>query len=416
MSPIATICSADTELELDLPVVDPVLLLLIFADAWTIDWTFDPPRQIEPLTVATIQTRMNLLGYTDSDAVEDFRTLGPGWLRYLQHLAESSDSSGSEKRAYRLLDHLLNSGIIDVEFAKWKEESFDLANALTSYWFDRADPDEYPRESTVIRTALSAFQKHEHIYVNMPFEYYFGAMPNEIAWNDNETPSTASLAGYRSSLAWRNTKPILLLEGSFDAQVVQSIFELRFPAFADCISIADFTQGAEGGASGLARTLRTLAQLEVPNTIIGLFDNDAAGNEAVNLLERYNLPSNIGYSTYPDLEFARHYPTVGPTGTAAIDINGKALSVEHFLGADCLTENGEYVPVEWTGLNHKLQVYQGSIMHKRDIQKRFQRKIVSARQGKASSSQDWSGLDILGNFVIDAVLGVSSRRTSHRHS
>lgn len=45
-----------------------------------------------------------------------------------------------------------------------------------------------------------------------------------------------------------------------------------------------------------------------------IFDNDAAGHEALASLKSIALPSNIRAITLPDLEFARDYPTIGPHG------------------------------------------------------------------------------------------------------
>lgn len=34
----------------------------------------------------------------------------------------------------------------------------------------------------------------------------------------------------------------------------------------------------------------------------------------------------------PDLEMCRHYPTIGPGGSSIDNINGRACSIEMFLG------------------------------------------------------------------------------------
>jgi hypothetical protein len=215
----------------------------------------------------------------------------------------------------------------------------------------------------------------------------------------------------------RDTKPIVLVEGSFDSKVLNATFELRFPAFADCLSIADFTQGTEGGTGGLRRALRTLAQLEIPNSILGLFDNDAAGREAVGLLAADNLPMNIGFACYPDLEFARFYPTIGPTGLAKSDINGRALSIELFLGADCLTQNdGTLMPIEWTGYNRRIKGYQGAIVNKGAVQDSFRKKVKQALKARSFIKDEWSSLDLLGQFVIQQISDISARRSSLRTS
>jgi hypothetical protein len=57
----------------------------------------------------------------------------------------------------------------------------------------------------------------------------------------------------------------------------------------------------EGGASPLARLLRGFAGAGLTDRFIAIFDNDAAGHEALISLKRIALPSNIRAITLPDL-------------------------------------------------------------------------------------------------------------------
>ncbi len=419
MSPIASLHSDDSDLSIDLPVSDLVTLLLIFSHAWKADDLWEPNRQPLPMPRSTVSRRMDILGFTEQQLVEDYQTHGRIWLSDLDRSHgpewDESDEEALDREAVEYLRTLLVRGSEAISDSTWSPKTARLAGILCTYWIDEAEA--YPTETTVIRTALRVFRPSERLYVSISQQALFDLIPNEVTWEEDQFPEIASLGSYRTRLAWRNTKPIVLVEGSFDSKVLNATFELRFPDFADCLSIADFTQGAEGGTGGLRRALRTLAQLEIPNSILGLFDNDAAGREAVGLLATDNLPMNIGFACYPDLEFARSYPTIGPTGPAKSDINGRALSIELFLGLDCLTQNdGTLMPIEWTGYNRRVRGYQGAIVDKGAVQGTFRKKVKQALKTRSFIKDEWSSLDLLGQFVIQQISDIGARRSSLRMS
>ncbi|WP_147376214.1 toprim domain-containing protein [Micromonospora radicis] len=414
MSPIASLRSADREDGIDLAVNDVVSLLLIFSQAWQSNDMWPTEHQTVPLTQSTILKRMDMLGFTERSLVADFIEHGSEWVRDLERTDPfdwrdpEADSAGrGRKKSAAYLRRLINVGD-QFQWPEWSEKSVQLAGDLAEYWIDEYE--SYPRESTVIRTALRIFRPDERIFVRISQQALFDLTPSEVEWQEDHFPLSLSLDRYRGALAWKNTKPIVLVEGSFDCKVIRAAFETQRPDYVDCLSIADFTQGAEGGAGGLRRTLRTLAQLEIPNTIVGLFDNDAAGVEAIDLLGKDQLPPHIGYAVYPDLSLGRSYPTIGPTGSACADINGRALSIEHFLGIDCLAHQDGFTPVEWTGYNRRAGVYQGSVIDKARIQSQFDKKLRRARSGKTNPADDWTGLRELADFVINQVCEVAGRR------
>ncbi|MGC4777153.1 hypothetical protein ACLQ2Z_17240 [Micromonospora chalcea] len=389
---------------------DLVALLLIFSQAWESGDLWQTGREPMPLMRSTLLKRMDMLGFTEQVAVSDFLAHGNEWVYDLERndLAdEDDDEDEGSKKSAAYLQELLNAEK-GFRWPAWSDKSARLAEDLATYWIDEYE--NYPRESTVIRTALRVFRPDERVYFQTSQHALFDLTPGEVEWQEDQFPLPLSLDRYRSSLAWKNTKPIVLVEGSFDCKVIQAAFEVERPDYADCLSIADFSQGAEGGAGGLRRTLRTLAQLEIPNTVVGLFDNDAAGVEAVNLLRKDKMPPHIGYAVYPDMEFARSYPTIGPTGPARADINGRALSIEHFLGLDCLMQGNDFLPVEWTGYNRRVGVYQGSVIDKAQIQSRFENKRKRARLKAPDPSDDWTGLQVLADFVIDRICEIAGRR------
>jgi hypothetical protein len=156
-----------------------------------------------------------------------------------------------------------------------------------------------------------------------------------------------------------------------------------YPEARDLYSFVDF-EGfkVEGGASPLARLLRGFAGAGLTDRYIAIFDNDAAGHEALASLKSIALPSNIRAITLPDLEFARDYPTIGPTGKVNADINGAAVSIETFLGRDALIRDGKLRPVRWSQWNSKAESYQGDIEGKADVSARYLAAIKEIKNPK----------------------------------
>jgi hypothetical protein len=167
-------------------------------------------------------------------------------------------------------------------------------------------------------------------------------------------------------------KITLLTEGTTDSRILSASLNSFYPEARDLYSFVDF-EGfrVEGGASPLARLLRGFAGAGLTDRFIAIFDNDAAGHEALASLKRIALPSNIRAITLPDLKFARDYPTIGPTGKLNADINGAAVSIESFLGRDALVREGELRPVRWSQWNSKAERYQGEIEGKPEVSERF---------------------------------------------
>jgi hypothetical protein len=151
---------------------------------------------------------------------------------------------------------------------------------------------------------------------------------------------------YPSRFRYAFVKITLLTEGITDSRILSASLNALYPEARDLYSFVDF-EGfrVAGGASPLARLLRGLAGADLTDRFIAIFDNDAAGHEARISLKRITQPSNIRAITLPDLEFARDYPTIGPTVKLNANINDVAVSIESFLGRDALIRDGELRPV-----------------------------------------------------------------------
>jgi hypothetical protein len=84
-----------------------------------------------------------------------------------------------------------------------------------------------------------------------------------------------------------------------------------------------------------------------------------------------------------------------------MDVNGLAGSIELYYGSDVLRmPDGAFAPVQWRGYVEALGEYQGQVMHKAALQKRFAAKLAACLDDPSLAHRyDWSGLDaILGRM------------------
>lgn len=209
---------------------------------------------------------------------------------------------------------------------------------------------------------------------------------------DDDFPGVASAsltAGYPF------TAPIVVLaEGSTDQAVLKGAMELLYPDFASYYSFMDFGAArVEGGAGALVAYVKSFIGAGIRHRVVALFDNDTAGKAAMAGLSSVGLPENFRVLSYPRIEIAENYPTLGPTGLVEMDVNGLAGSIELYLGRDVLEVNSNLMPVQWLGYDQSQERYQGVLLNKGDLQARFFSKLAACLEDKALiSSTDWSGI------------------------
>lgn len=203
--------------------------------------------------------------------------------------------------------------------------------------------------------------------------------------------------------AERHASPIVVLtEGASDARILETALAVTYPHLRGFIRFADFTQRPEANAGALAKTVKAFAAAGITNRIVALFDADTAARDVAKSLDLGKLPPSIQVRHLPQIQIAREYPTIGPSGTVVTeDINGKACSIELYLGRDVLTDSdGALRPVRWTSFINGVGARQGVIEGKGDILARFWAKAeLALRDQTARASQDWLEL----RAVIDEV-------------
>ncbi|MGC1410742.1 MAG: HEPN/Toprim-associated domain-containing protein [Acetobacteraceae bacterium] len=168
---------------------------------------------------------------------------------------------------------------------------------------------------------------------------------------------------------------VIITEGSTDIQILRRSLERLFPHLVEYTTFFDY-EGLrpDGGANWIVKFLRAFAAARINTLVLAVFDNDAAGEEAFRAASSLKLPDNIRVTKLPNIGLAEAYPTVGPQGLHDMDVNGRAVSIEMFLGRQNLTNaDGRLMPVVWNNYVQSVQQYQGAISDKRAVLEKFLR-------------------------------------------
>lgn len=169
-------------------------------------------------------------------------------------------------------------------------------------------------------------------------------------------------------------KIILLTEGKTDIEILSRALRLFYPHLYSYFAFMDFENSkVEGGVGFITGIVKSFAGVGISNKIVALYDNDTAAKVATKQLEKIKLPNNLKIMYLPDIEKLKNYPTIGPTGLISMNVNGMAGSIEMYLGNDALFDNqtNSYYPIQWKGYESGLSQYQGEIIEKKLVQKKF---------------------------------------------
>ncbi len=165
--------------------------------------------------------------------------------------------------------------------------------------------------------------------------------------------------------------PIILTEGTTDRSILSKAFRIFYPELVHYIKFLNRDFKPEGGVANILKMARSFASAGISNRILIVLDNDSA---AISTIKKFGnkYPSNIRVTTYPYNPTLQDYPTIGPQGELRMDINGLAGSIEMYLGQGILTnEAGGIEKIQWTGYMENIKQYQGSLINKAAVQKRF---------------------------------------------
>ena len=204
---------------------------------------------------------------------------------------------------------------------------------------------------------------------------------------------------------------IVLTEGSTDKFYLEAAVKVLRPELVQYVSFLDFDGwNVAGGASLLESMIRSFAAAGIRDRIVAIFDNDAAGSASQARLSQHAPPGNIRVLRYPDTELARHYPTLGPSGSAVMDVNGSAASIELYLGEDVIRgDDGQLIPIQWKAFEPSVKRYQGEIVDKRGCLKRFSEKFERLNGGTGErDGSAWQDLLAITDSILFAFTNADS--------
>jgi hypothetical protein len=222
-------------------------------------------------------------------------------------------------------------------------------------------------------------------------------------FESSEAVSTEALQQLRDEMA--SSGPIIVItEGKYDSRVLGRALPIVRPDIAGYFAFWDLEETkAAGGTDRVVANLRSFAAAGVMNRVIALVDNDAAGLAALKTLANPALPKNYIARNLPDLDYARAYPTHGPSGPGQDDVNGRACSVEFYFGLECLIgPDGNPVPIQWTSLNKSVNTWQGELQNKRYVEERIDALLDAAEAGQVPLDERWDPLREIAQILIDA--------------
>jgi hypothetical protein len=329
--------------------------------------SYSPIYSVLSGSAAAAERRLSILGYSRARAEEAWNSAK---IELIEAERDGDDRSDESLRKLRKgMAHRFGTLSYDEWQKKYTSILRDRANGI---WDNSAETflfREGLRHTNMVSDPLmwAAMQLYAfepvRLWADITYQIEYEDETRESIFGEDDVPSRFSHAF---------GKITLLTEGITDSRILSASLNTFYPEARDLYSFVDF-EGfrVEGGASPLARLLRGFAGAGLTDRFIAIFDNDAAGHEALTSLKRIALPSNIRAITLPDLEFARDYPTIGPTGKLNTDVNGAAVSIESFLGRDALIRNGELRPVRWSQWNSKAERYQGEIEGKPEVSERY---------------------------------------------
>jgi hypothetical protein len=241
------------------------------------------------------------------------------------------------------------------------------------------------------------------------------ALPSSAVWmdctflyereDDERTPQQLAKDEQAEFRDFPAGKVIVLTEGKSDTRIIAAALRAFYPEFADAYTFIDFDEfRIEGSASHLARMVKVLSGARVENRLLALFDNDAAGVEAVWNLRNVRFPRTVRLMLLPDTKLARSYPALGPGGLRRMDVNGTGAPIELYLGRSSLTgPDGRLRPVRWSQWMPTVERYHGVVQDKEAVSSAFENAIASA---KASTLRKrYPEMDLLLRSIFAAFEG-----------
>lgn len=366
-------------------------------------------------TAKNLKDRLNVIGFTMNKVEEAFENSKEESVERLKEWLADPNFKSSQSMTNKLnteLELLKNSSLSD--FLEASKEIIENENGFThdekttisknpvvNYLLEeRYGLNKFPYDydqRTLLRAVLELAKPEERITYDITELVEAGYYEDDLESVYDEVIESVT---YDYEIG---DKFIILTEGSSDIQILKNSLELLYPHLAGYYSFMDFgISNASGSASSLVASVKSFVGADIRNKIIALFDNDTAAESTIRGLSKTRIPENIRIIQYPPLEFLEDYPTIGPTGITTMNINGLAGSIEMYLGEDTLTNEQELTPIQWKGFDSTLKKYQGEIVDKTTVQKKFDKRIKACKSNpELIQDYDWTGIDQILKMIFE---------------
>lgn len=124
---------------------------------------------------------------------------------------------------------------------------------------------------------------------------------------------------------------LIVTEGSSDTKILKKSLHILLKDLADFFDFIDMSENYPfTGTGNLFRFCQGLSRIRIQNRILILLDNDTAGVEAYQKINKLDLPKNMKVMLLPGIDECSSFKTIGPSGENEDDIIGKAMSIEFF--------------------------------------------------------------------------------------
>lgn len=302
--------------------------------------------------------------------------------------------------------------IEDFSFKKWQSTIRRLLTTEKSdYYYDRILGPSYDLKNDV-DVIYNDHVDHSYLGINSFYLHVVLAVLELVEDKENTNVildySDLVAGGYFSSdediCTQSNTgKTVILTEGVTDKRFIQRSLKVLCPHIYDYYSFLDFNElRLSGSASSLVHTIKAFSAAGILNSIIAVFDNDTAGRVARKGLNGLPIGKNIRVLSLPVIDFLNNYPTIGPQGTHYMNVNGLAGSIELYFEESVLRDiDGSFIPVIWKGYEESIRSYQGEVLRKNEIQKRYEALLDRIENGESFSKYNFNSM----LQVLNAICG-----------
>ncbi|CAN7790331.1 HEPN/Toprim-associated domain-containing protein [Caballeronia sp. LjRoot34] len=368
----------------------------------------DTLREIEyAVEIAAAIQRLDIMGFTLERCRREYEQIRAEELRGYREADEEEGGSSD-----------VSDSFYDAEIAKYERLTFDNYVAAFKdvlhrriHWYD-LEPDQRAALDATASYILADQHDEWHffgflcqdirMFLRMALslvrpEMYLRQDVSQLVsagWVREENPIRDDAVRLLIDRYPENAPRIVLTEGSSDAEILRKSLSVLFPHLVGYYTFFDFHGSrAAGGASQLIAVVKAFAAAGVANRVIAVLDNDTAAHDARRALQGVRLPDNLAVVHYPARDWLREYPTLGPSGNIPLDINGKAASIELYLGRDALMTDGHLCLIQWAGYSQTMRAYQGELLDKSSVTERWRVKVDKCLADRSSIvPADWDDL------------------------